>query len=72
MTTDYLDRLDRLPPSATLTAFRDALAAFLIADRAGRCTPTREWDDAYNGKNAAFDALSYQEKEAVRQCGEGR
>jgi hypothetical protein len=69
MTTDeYLARLDRLPPSATLIAFRDALAAFLIADTPGVYHPAEAWGKARDDKEEAWGNLGYQEREAVRAC----
>ncbi len=67
MTTDQLTRLRALPePSQAMRAYTEAIAAFLIADRPGVCTPTREWDETYNSMNEAWAALPYGDREIVR------
>lgn len=67
MTTDQLTRLRaRAASSPALLRYTEAMAAFLIADRPGVCTPVREWDETYNAKNAAWDALKPHEREIVR------
>lgn len=70
--TTYLDRIDRLPPSVTLIAFRDALRKYLDADRPGVYASPEAWGKARDDREAAWAALPYQEKHLVRQCGEGR
>lgn len=67
--TDYLERLDRLPPSDTLNAFRKALRAFLKADTPGIYAPPEAWGEAYADKGIAWDALSAAEKQACREGG---
>lgn len=67
MTSAQLTRLRALPePSPALLRYCEAMAAFLIADRPGVCTPVREWDETYNAKNAAWDALKPHERDIVR------
>jgi hypothetical protein len=68
---NYLARPDRLPPSATLIAFRDALAVFLAADKAGIYAAPEAWGKARDDKEEAWGKLGYQEREAVRACERG-
>jgi hypothetical protein len=70
--TTYLDRLGELPPSETLLAFRDALRKYLIADRPGIYAAPEAWGRARDDREEAWKALSYQEKQLVRECGEGQ
>ena len=69
---EYLARLDRLPvPSAKLIAFRDALRAYLEADRPEGYRAPEAWGKARDDREAAFAALPYNEKEIVRACERG-
>jgi hypothetical protein len=72
MTNDYLARLDALPPSTTLMAFRDALKTFLKEDQPGPYRAPAGRIRAKDEMDAAFAALPYEERELVRQCQEGR
>lgn len=68
-----LDRLRALPaPSPAMLAYIEALADFIIEDTPGPYRPPAGRIRAFDIKDAAWAALSYQEKEIVRACGEGR